>query len=178
MHVATHDTSTHPLVIIGSGPAAWTAAIYAGRANLNPVVFEGEPVGIDLPGGQLMLTTDIENFPGFPEPISGPALMDRMREQALRYGVQVISELVVELDLSERPFRLRPSYGPEVLAHTVILATGAKAKWIGLPTSCAWRRSAAASRRARCATARSRPIATRCWRSLAAATRRWRNRCT
>jgi thioredoxin reductase (NADPH) len=133
MHVATHDISTHPLVIIGSGPAAWTAAIYAGRANLNPVVFEGEPVGIDLPGGQLMLTTDIENFPGFPEPISGPALMDRMREQALRYGVQVISELVVELDLSERPFRLRPSYGPEVLAHTVILATGAKAKWIGLP---------------------------------------------
>jgi thioredoxin reductase (NADPH) len=129
----TSQGTTHELVIIGSGPAAWTAAIYAGRANLNPIVFEGEPVGIDLPGGQLMLTTDIENFPGFPEPISGPSLMDRMKEQALRYGVQVTPELVVEADLSQRPFRLRPSYGPEVLAHTVILATGAKAKWIGLP---------------------------------------------
>ncbi len=129
----TSQDTTHELVIIGSGPAAWTAAIYAGRANLNPIVFEGEPVGIDLPGGQLMLTTDIENFPGFPEPISGPSLMERMREQALRYGVQVTSELVLEADLSQRPFRLRPSYGPEVLAHTVILATGAKAKWIGLP---------------------------------------------
>jgi thioredoxin reductase (NADPH) len=129
----TSQGTTHELVIIGSGPAAWTAAIYAGRANLNPLLFEGEPVGIDLPGGQLMLTTDIENFPGFPEPVSGPALMDRMKEQALRYGVQVISELVVEADLSARPFRLKPNYGPEVLAHTVILATGAKAKWIGLP---------------------------------------------
>jgi thioredoxin reductase (NADPH) len=129
----TSQGTTHELVIIGSGPAAWTAAIYAGRANLNPLLFEGEPVGIDLPGGQLMLTTDIENFPGFPEPVSGPALMDRMKEQALRYGVQVVSELVVEADLSARPFRLKPNYGPEVLAHTVILATGAKAKWIGLP---------------------------------------------
>ena len=86
------------LVIIGSGPAAWTAAIYAARASLDPLVFEGEPVGTDLPGGQLMLTTDIENFPGFPEPISGPALMERMKEQALRYGVRVVTELVVNAD--------------------------------------------------------------------------------
>src|SRR4051812_16406263 len=94
------------LVIIGSGPAAWTAAIYAARASLNPLVFEGETVGTDLPGGQLMLTTDIENFPGFPEPISGPELMTRMKEQAVRYGVRVVTELVKEADLSVNPIRL------------------------------------------------------------------------
>jgi thioredoxin reductase (NADPH) len=120
------------VVIVGSGPAAWTAAIYAARASLNPLVFEGETVGTDVPGGQLMLTTDIENFPGFPEPISGPALMERMREQALRYDVRVITELVVEAELSASPIRLKPSYGPEVLTHAVIIATGASAKWIGL----------------------------------------------
>ncbi len=120
------------LVIIGSGPAAWTAAIYAARASLNPLVFEGETVGVEVPGGQLMLTTDIENFPGFPEPISGPALMERMKEQALRYGVRVVTELVVEADLSVNPIRLKPSYGDPVLAHSVIIATGASAKWIGL----------------------------------------------
>lgn len=123
---------TEQIVIVGSGPAAWTAAIYAARASLSPLVFEGEPVGIDLPGGQLMLTTDIENFPGFPEPISGPELMTRMKEQALRYDTRVVSELVVEADLSQRPFRLVSSSGAEVRANTVILATGAKAKWIGL----------------------------------------------
>ena len=132
MHVSTHETRTLPLVIIGSGPAAWTAAIYAGRAALSPLLFEGEPVGTDLPGGQLMLTTDIENFPGFPEPISGPALMERMKEQALRYGVTVVSELIADIDLSQRPFRITPNYSAPVLAHTVIVATGAKAKWIGL----------------------------------------------
>jgi thioredoxin reductase (NADPH) len=120
------------VVIIGSGPAAWTAAIYAARASLDPLVFEGETVGTDVPGGQLMLTTDIENFPGFPEPISGPALMERMKEQALRYGVRVVSELVVGTELRANPIRLRPSYGAEVLTHSVIIATGASAKWIGL----------------------------------------------
>jgi thioredoxin reductase (NADPH) len=89
-------------------------------------------VGTDLPGGQLMLTTDIENFPGFPEPISGPELMGRMKEQALHYGVRVVTELVVDADLSANPIRLTPSYGEPVLAHAVILATGASAKWIGL----------------------------------------------
>ena len=86
--------STENIVIIGSGPAAWTAAIYAARANLKPLVFEGEPVGTELPGGQLMLTTDIENFPGFPEPISGPELMDRVKAQAVHHGTRVVLSLI------------------------------------------------------------------------------------
>lgn len=126
------DSRTELLVIIGSGPAAWTAAIYAARANLNPLVFEGEPVGTELPGGQLMLTTDIENFPGFPEPISGPELMDRMKAQAVHHGARVVSELVKSIDLSQRPFAITPNYSAPVTAHTVIIATGAAAKWIGL----------------------------------------------
>lgn len=120
-------------VIIGSGPAAWTAAVYAARANLDPLVFEGEPVGTEIPGGQLMLTTDIENYPGFPEGITGPELMDRMKAQALRYETRVRSELVTSVDLSQHPFVLTSSYGESVQALTVIVATGAKAKWIGLP---------------------------------------------
>lgn len=120
-------------VIIGSGPAAWTAAVYAARANLNPLVFEGEPVGTEIPGGQLMLTTDIENYPGFPDGITGPDLMDRMKAQALRHETRVRSELVTSVDLSEYPFLVTPSYGEPVRALTVIVATGARAKWIGLP---------------------------------------------
>lgn len=120
------------IVIIGSGPAAWTAAIYAARANLNPLVFEGEPVGTELPGGQLMLTTDIENFPGFPDPISGPELMDRIKAQAVHHGARVVSELVKQVDFSRRPFTLTPNYSEPVTAHTVVVATGAAAKWIGL----------------------------------------------
>ena len=87
-------------VIIGSGPAAWTAAVYAARANLNPLVFEGEPVGTEIPGGQLMLTTEIENFPGFPEGVTGPELMDRMKAQALRYDTRVVSELITRRRVS------------------------------------------------------------------------------
>ncbi len=121
------------IVIVGSGPAAWTAAIYAARASLNPVVYEGEPIGTELPGGQLMLTTDIENFPGFPEPISGPTLMERMKEQALRYGVRVVSELITDADLDAQPIRLTPHYSAPILTHALIIATGASAKWIGLP---------------------------------------------
>lgn len=120
------------IVIIGSGPAAWTAAIYAARANLNPLVFEGEPVGTELPGGQLMLTTDIENFPGFPEAISGPELMDRIKAQAVHHGARVVSELIRQVDFSQRPFTLTPNYSDPVTAHTVVVATGAAAKWIGL----------------------------------------------
>ncbi len=120
------------VVIIGSGPAAWTAAVYAARANLDPLVFEGEPVGTELPGGQLMLTTDIENFPGFPTSIAGPELMDRMKEQAVRYGTRVVSELVRSVDLSAQPFTIVPNYSAPVRARTVIVATGASAKWIGL----------------------------------------------
>ena len=120
------------IVIIGSGPAAWTAAIYAARANLNPLVFEGEPVGTELPGGQLMLTTDIENFPGCPDAISGPELMDRVKAQAVHHGTRVVSELVKQVDLSQRPFTITPNYSGAVTAHTVVIATGAAAKWIGL----------------------------------------------
>lgn len=127
------ESHSEQIVIIGSGPAAWTAAVYAARANLNPLVIEGEPVGTELPGGQLMLTTEIENFPGFPEPISGPDLMDRMKAQAVRYGTRVISELVKSVDLSVRPFVVTPNYSPALRSRTIVVATGAAAKWIGLP---------------------------------------------
>ena len=124
---------TENIVIIGSGPAAWTAAIYAARANLSPIVFEGEPVGTELPGGQLMLTTDIENFPGFAEAISGPDLMERMKVQAVHHGTRVVQELVKHVDLSVKPFKITPNYSDPVFAHTVIVATGAAATWLGLP---------------------------------------------
>ena len=126
------DSRPENIVIIGSGPAAWTAAIYAARANLNPIVFEGEPVGTELPGGQLMLTTDVENFPGFPEAISGPDLMDRMRAQAVHHGARVVSELVKQVHLTSKPFGIVPNYSAPITAHTVVIATGAAAKWIGL----------------------------------------------
>jgi thioredoxin reductase (NADPH) len=121
------------IVIIGSGPAAWTAAVYAARASLNPLVYEGEVMGIEVPGGQLMLTTDIENYPGFPEPISGQDLMARLKEQAERYGTRVVTERIVEAKLDESPFRLVSSGGAEIRAHTVVVATGASANWLGLP---------------------------------------------
>jgi thioredoxin reductase (NADPH) len=121
------------VVIIGSGPAAWTAAVYAARANLDPVVYEGEPIGTMIPGGQLMTTTEVENFPGFPEGITGPELMQRMRDQAVRFGVRVVSERVQKLDLSSHPFRVEPSYGSPCTALAVIVATGANAKWLGIP---------------------------------------------
>jgi thioredoxin reductase (NADPH) len=121
------------LVIIGSGPAAWTAAIYAARANLDPVVYEGEPIGTTLPGGQLMTTTEVENFPGFPEGITGPELMERLKAQALRFGVRSIQEMVQSLDLGRRPFVVTPSYSAPCEALSVIIATGANAKWLGIP---------------------------------------------
>ncbi|AHG91127.1 thioredoxin reductase [Gemmatirosa kalamazoonensis] len=126
-------SNVEKVVIIGSGPAAWTAAVYAARASLNPVVYEGEVMGIEVPGGQLMLTTEIENFPGFPEPISGQELMQRMKEQAERYGTRVVGERIVEVDLVSEPKRLTSSGGTQLLAHTVIVATGASANWLGLP---------------------------------------------
>ena len=121
------------VVIIGSGPAAWTAAIYAARANLRPLVFEGEPMGTELPGGQLMLTTDVENFPGFPAALSGPELMERMKAQAVHHGARVVSERVKAVACGDRPFVITPNYSPAIQAHAVIVATGAAAKWIGLP---------------------------------------------
>lgn len=121
------------VVIIGSGPAAWTAAVYAARANLDPVVYEGEPFGTMIPGGQLMSTTEVENYPGFPEGISGPELMDRMRQQAVRFGVRVVSERITAIDAQRHPFRLTPSYSDPVASLTVIVATGANARWLGVP---------------------------------------------
>lgn len=117
------------VVIIGSGPAGLTAAIYAARANLKPLVYEGLQ-----PGGQLTITTEVENFPGFAHPIEGPELMDAMREQALRVGAEVEINLVEKVDLSQRPFRLTIDSGDEVFAKSLIIATGASAKWIGIPS--------------------------------------------
>ncbi len=114
------------VVIAGAGPAGYTAAIYAARAGRKPVLIEGL-----APGGQLMITTDIENFPGFGEPIGGPELMAQMRAQAERVGAELVSDLVESVDLSERPFGVKLSSG-ELRAATFIIATGAEAKWLGL----------------------------------------------
>ncbi|WP_421729858.1 thioredoxin-disulfide reductase [Brevundimonas sp.] len=115
------------LAIIGSGPAGWTAAIYAARALLNPVIIAGIQ-----PGGQLTITTDVENYPGFAEVIQGPWLMEQMRAQAEHVGTEIIEDIVVSADLSQRPFRLKLDSGAEMLAETVIISTGAQAKWLGL----------------------------------------------
>ncbi|NET31261.1 MAG: thioredoxin-disulfide reductase [Cyanothece sp. SIO1E1] len=120
------------LVIIGSGPAGYTAAIYAARANLKPFMFAGYQVG-GLPGGQLMTTTEVENFPGFPDGITGPQLMDQMQVQALRWGTEIVTEDVMSVDFSQRPFVIR-SEDREVKAHSVVIATGATAKRLGLPS--------------------------------------------
>ncbi|SKB12848.1 Thioredoxin reductase NTRC [Planktothrix sp. PCC 11201] len=119
------------LVIIGSGPAGYTAAIYAGRANLKPVVFEGYQIG-GIPGGQLMTTTEVENFPGFPEGITGPELMDRIKAQAQRWGAELFTEDVITVDLSQRPFTVK-SEDREIRTHTIVIATGATAKRLHLP---------------------------------------------
>jgi len=125
------------LVIIGSGPAGWTAAIYAARANLQPLVYEGaiseeNRLAGTLPLGQLNLTTEVENFPGFPTGITGPELMMKCREQAERYGTRIITEDIRDIDLSTRPFNLTDSTGKTFQAHTIILATGASANYLGL----------------------------------------------
>ena len=114
-------------LIIGSGPAGWTAAIYAARALLSPVVIAGLQ-----PGGQLTITTDVENYPGFADVIQGPWLMEQMRAQAEHVGTEIIEDIVVKADLSQRPFRLTLDSGTELLAETVIISTGAQAKWLGL----------------------------------------------
>ena len=118
----------HQVVIIGSGPAGYTAAIYAARANLKPVLFTGLQ-----PGGQLTITTDVENYPGFPKGIMGPEMMDLFREQAARFGTQIIDDVVTKVDLSKRPFTVE-SDGKTLLAETVIISTGASAKWLDLPS--------------------------------------------
>lgn len=149
------NDSTTPIedvVIIGSGPAGWTAAIYAARANLKPLVFPGRAMGKDLmPGGQLMLTTDVENYPGFPKGIMGPEMMHLFYHQAMRFGSRVVTDdgikcidelsdetlykafqNVAKVDLTKRPFHITGDAGYEVDAQAVIIATGAKANWLGL----------------------------------------------
>jgi len=117
------------VAVVGSGPAGWTAALYAARAMLNPVVICGLQ-----PGGQLTITTDVENYPGFAETIQGPWLMDQMRAQAEHMGTEVVYDIVIKADLSQRPFRLTCDSGQEFLAETLIISTGAQAKWLGLPS--------------------------------------------
>jgi thioredoxin reductase (NADPH) len=135
------QNSPEKLVIIGSGPAGWTAAIYAARASLAPLVLAGGgPDNDHLPGGQLMFTTDIENFPGFVHGIGGPALMDVMKQQAERVGTRTLDHNVTRIDLSARPFNVwheAPLLGEDetlTLAHAVIIATGASANYLGLPS--------------------------------------------
>ena len=120
---------TRNVVIIGSGPAGLTAAIYAARANLSPLVFEGPQ-----PGGQLTITTEVENFPGFAHPIEGPNLMEEMKQQAINVGTEVRINIVESVDLSQRPFVLTTDAGEQIAARTLIIATGASAKWLGLPS--------------------------------------------
>ena len=124
--------SVRNVIIIGSGPAGLTAAIYTARANLAPLVIEGEPSSTsDQPGGQLMLTTDIENFPGWPTGITGPELMQNMREQAGRFGAEYLTEKVTRVDFSARPFRVWVR-DTEYQAHSIIVSTGARSLMLGL----------------------------------------------
>lgn len=131
------ESGIEKVVIIGSGPAGWTAAIYAARASLNPLVYVGVPKqdpGPVLPGGQLMLTTDVENYPGFPEGVSGPEMMMKFEEQAKRFGTRVIGEDIVRCEFSPdgSPHTLHTSGGKTIKAHAVIISTGATANWLGL----------------------------------------------
>ena len=120
------------LVIVGSGPAGHTAAIYSARADLSPLMFEGFMAGGVAAGGQLTTTNDVENYPGFPQGINGPEMMDLFRQQSLRFGARILTETVDKVDLSQRPFRLITSSG-ETLAETLIVATGATARRLSIP---------------------------------------------
>src|SRR3954447_21868732 len=128
-HQTGANDNVEKLIIIGSGPASWTCAIYAARANLNPIVYEGaiseeNRLRGTLPLGQLNLTTEVENFPGFPEGILGPELMMHMKVQAEVCGTRVVTEDIADVDLSQRPFRLTDGEGKTILAHTIVILTG------------------------------------------------------
>ena len=122
------DTIHHKVLIIGSGPAGYTAAVYAARAMLEPGIVAGLQ-----PGGQLTITTDVENYPGFPE-IMGPELMDKFKEHALKFGTSFYEDVIIDVDFSQRPFRMTGDSGKIYTADAVVIATGAQAKWIGLPS--------------------------------------------
>ncbi len=120
--------STAKVLVIGSGPAGYTAGIYAGRANLTPIIYEG-----NQPGGQLTQTTEIENFPGYPDGVGGMEMMDQLRKQAERFGAVVRPRNIESIDLSKRPFVAIDDHGEEIEANTVIISTGASAKYLGIP---------------------------------------------
>lgn len=122
------------VLIIGSGPAGYTAAIYAARANLEPVLVTGTEQG-----GQLMITTDVENYPGFADVIQGPWLMEQMKAQAEHVGTQIINDYITDVDFSKRPFKAKGDSGAEYIGETVIIATGAKARWLGLDSEKTYR---------------------------------------
>lgn len=130
---AIRPNVTEKVVIIGSGPAGWTAAIYASRAHLEPLLYEGEAEQNMIPGGQLMWTGEVENFPGWPTGIKGPELMTKMREQAVHWGTRVLGADITKVDASQHPFTITDSEGNVVKAHTLIIATGARARWLGVP---------------------------------------------
>ncbi|MBY0589604.1 NAD(P)/FAD-dependent oxidoreductase [bacterium] len=143
------------VVIIGSGPAGWTAALYAARANLQPLVFAGRPSQLMIPGGQLMFTTEVENFPGYPDGVTGPEMMNHMRDQALKFGTRIMTDKGPESKVSQSdgfdivhhwqsvesidlqkgpPFKIKSDQGETIEAHSIIIATGARANYLGLPS--------------------------------------------
>jgi thioredoxin reductase (NADPH) len=126
---AVHQTTHAKLLIIGSGPAGYTAAIYAARAMLEPILIHGIQ-----PGGQLTITTDVENYPGFADVIQGPWLMEQMQKQAEHVGTRIVADHVTKVDLSQRPFRLECDSGDVYFAEALVLATGAQARWLDLPS--------------------------------------------
>ncbi len=121
------SSTIHNCVIIGSGPAGYTAAIYAARANMKPVLYTGQE-----PGGQLMITTDVENYPGYPDGIMGPQMMEDFKNQAARFGTEIIYEMISKVDFSGPVHKIWSETGEEIQAHSVIISTGASAKWLGL----------------------------------------------
>ncbi len=134
MGIMTKEHITTNVLIIGSGPAGYTAAIYAARANLSPVLVTGME-----PGGQLTITTDVENYPGFADPIQGPWLMEQMRAQAEHVGTKMMSDLIVDVNFSKRPFTATGDSGNTYTAGTIIICTGAKARWLGLESEKSYR---------------------------------------
>jgi len=126
-----HDSK---ILIIGAGPAGFTAAIYAARANLQPILVQGLQ-----PGGQLMITTDVENYPGFADVIQGPWLMEQMAKQAEHVGTRLVNDIIVDVDLSRRPFVARGDSGDIYVGETIVVSTGAQARWLGLPSEEAYR---------------------------------------
>ena len=122
------ETIHHKVLIIGSGPAGYTAAVYAARAMLEPGIVAGMQ-----PGGQLTITSDVENYPGFPE-IMGPELMDKFKEHALKFGTGFHEDIITDVDFTKRPFTMQSDSGKVYTADAVIIATGAQAKWLGLPS--------------------------------------------